>query len=138
MARRRPPIAFRGEQNLLFPPEAPYVQSDREPIARHDGPESSHDAAEIVLREGLDMDQADEAARALRIAYLRRPRDYTVAELARASGLDQWTLSKRMKLVESRGLAKRTPKRKCDVTNYPAHGWLPVLIASEAKKEGDE
>lgn len=129
--RRRPPIAFRGEQHVLFPAIAPVVQSDREPIARADNPETSHEAAAIVLREEIDLDQGDEVARALRIAYQRRRRDYTVAELAHVSGLDQWMISKRISLCERRGQATRTPKRKCDQTGFNAHGWLPVLIASE-------
>lgn len=134
MARRRPPVAFRGEQHLIFPPEAPYVKSDREPIARHDGPETSHEAAAYVLEHEIDIDQAEEAARALRIAYRRQMRDYTVAELAKVSGLDQWMLSKRMSVCERRGLVKRTPKRRCMVTEHSAHGWLPVLIESEESK----
>lgn len=135
MAKRRAPIVFRGEQHTLFPAVAPVVQSDREPIARHDGPETSQEAAARVLEAETDLDQADEAARALRIAYGRRQRDYTVAELARVAGLDQWVLSRRMSLCEKRGQVKRQPKRKCDITGFSAHGWLPVLVASEETGE---
>lgn len=134
MGKRRAPIAFRGEQHQLFNVFAPAVQSDREPIAAAGDPETSHEAAAQILREDVDVDQADIVAAALRRAYRQRPRDYTAAELAHVSGLDRYMIGRRVSLCEKRGQMKRTAKRVCMASpnGSKAEGWLPVFVAAEA------
>lgn len=88
------------------------------PVARHTDPETSRLAAEHVTKTGARSDQQNKAAEAV-----RQFPDCTSFELAMRTGIDRYTLARRLPECETAGRVRKGPIRTCTVTGRKAHEW---------------
>lgn len=105
-------MAFCGD---LFAVPAIRVQT---PIARASDPLSSHLAAEHVTKTGTRSDQQNKAAEAV-----KQFPGLTSFELAMRTGIDRYTLARRLPECETAGRVRKGEIRACRVTGRKAHVW---------------
>jgi CRP-like cAMP-binding protein len=103
-----------------------YWTADLPARARRTDPDTSHDAAEDVEREGHASRQRE--------ACLRVVRDtpgLTAAEIAQAAGLERHAPSRRLPELRDMGLVRNLDDRTCTVTRRLSMTWWPVGEARE-------
>lgn len=91
------------------------------PAARRTDPESSHQAAQIHTLSGKRAHQQDQAA-----AAVRKFPGRTSFELATCTGIDRYTLARRLPECETGGSVRRGTQRACTVTGRLAMEWMPA------------
>lgn len=93
--------------------------------ARHTDPSTSHEAARAIIATGDRAHQQHLAYAAVR-AYPGR----TSLELSHLSGMDRYTLARRLPELIDRGLVTQGPKRRCTASarGLNAVTWDPVPV----------
>ena len=92
------------------------------PIARRRDPETSHEAAEHVMKTGMRGRQQREV-----FALVNAYPGHTSAELAAKSNLDRWTVARRLPELRAAWLVKNgIESRMCSVTGRSGLTWYPV------------
>lgn len=91
------------------------------PAARRTDPVTSHLAAEQHTRSGARGHQQAQA-----IAAVRQWPGHTSFELAMLSGIDRYTLARRLPECETAGAVKRGAITECTVTRKKALTWWLV------------
>ena len=86
--------------------------------ARATDPDTSHDAAEYVVRSGLAG-----AQQAKTIAAVRAYPGHTALEIAERLNIDRYMLGRRLSECEKAGSVVRGPATTCTVSNRRAHTW---------------
>lgn len=100
---------------------APSPRRVETPIARATDPESSHMAAEEITKSGARAHQQHQTAAAVK-QYPGR----TSQELAEATGIDRYTLARRLSECETAKSVRRGQMRSCWITGRKALTWWPV------------
>lgn len=88
------------------------------PIARASDPLSSHLAAEHVTKTGARAHQQNQAAEAV-----KQFPGLTSFELAMKTGIDRYTLARRLPECETAGRVRKGEQRPCKVTGRLAMTW---------------
>lgn len=96
------------------------------PIARRHDPDTSHEAAEHVTKNGTRARQQQAV-----LDLVRRFPGHTSAELAIKSELaggdiDRWTAARRLPELRSTWIVKNGEPRECGVTGRRALVWYPA------------
>lgn len=98
---------------------ARFHESER--MSRQEDPESSHEAADAMVRTGKVAAQRVDVLAALR---LHGPA--TSAELAQLSGLERPQVARRLPELSTMGLVLRGPQRHCTAHGSTAIEWSVV------------
>lgn len=106
-------------QQDLFAPQPP--RRVETPAARRTDPETSHAAAEVITKSGERAHQQHQTA-----AAVKRHPGHTSQELSELTGIDRYTLARRLPECETAGSAKRGAVTECTVTKRKALTWWPA------------
>ena len=109
------------QQSLFGDPEPPphTRHRDRPPIAANADPETSRLSAEAITASGERDRQVEAVAEAVRAFP-----GHTTLELAELSGIDRYTLARRVSEAEAQGLLRRGPA-KVQANGRRAEPWYP-------------
>ena len=104
-------------------------------VARHDGPETSHRAA-----QRLNESRAVRTQREIVLAALIRNPGSTAAEIAELTGMKRHDPSRRLPEMRKAGLVTNGRERVCRVTGAESLTWLPLqsgqsLLESQTEPE---
>ena len=108
-------------------------------VARHDGPETSHRAAQRLTKS-----HALRTQREIVLAALIRNPGSTAAEIAELTGMKRHDPSRRLPEMRKAGLVTNGRERVCRITGAESLTWLPLqsgqslLEAQEAGETDDE
>jgi hypothetical protein len=104
------------------PVEAPRSERREEPhmnITRRSDPVTSRLAAEEITRSGRRAIQRQAV-----LALVQKYPGCTSLELARHSGMDRYTLARRLPELEHEGAVKKCGQKVCSVGQRPAVTWV--------------
>ena len=99
----------------------PPIRRVETPIARANDPESSHRAANEITASGRRGQQIAQTIAAVR-AFPGR----TSQELCEKTGIDRYTLARRLPEAVTAGAICKGQQRACSVTGKLALTWFPV------------